>query len=143
MFCETIGLKEMGDNPSYDTNIKRVDHRKEIDRSIQEKILEKSTEEWITIFDEKGFPSGPVNTLDEVFDDLQVLDREVLERIDHPRYGRIKTIKLPYSFTSFKCNVRGPAPLLGEHSRDVLCGTLGYGEEKISQLIANQVIKTI
>jgi len=140
-FCEASELEDMGNNPDYDTNAKRVEHRGEIDRRIQEKMLEKDSEEWVKIFDEKGLPIGAVRQMDEVFDDPQVIARKILIEMDHPRYGPIKTIALPFGFSSFKSVIKSPAPLLGEHSKEVLTDTLGYDEVSISQLVSDGVVR--
>ncbi|MEE9612877.1 MAG: CaiB/BaiF CoA-transferase family protein [Desulfatiglandales bacterium] len=140
-FCNTTGLTELGENPSYDTNARRVEHRDEINRIIQEEISKRTAEEWIKVFDEKGFPSGPVYTMDQVFQDPQVIAREILEEMNHPRHGMIKSIKLPFGFCSFKSGIKGPAPLLGENSREILSEVIGYGNEKIDRLIAEGVIR--
>ena len=140
-FCHTLGLEEMADNPDYDSNAKRIGHREKIDQRIQEKIFEKDLDQWVEIFNEKGFPAGPIYTTDEVFKDPQVIAREILAQMDHPRHGKIKTIKLPFSFCEFKSGIKGPAPALGEHTRQILFKILGYGDKEIDQLFADKVIR--
>ena len=139
-FCDAIGLKELGENPEYDTNIKRIAHREEIDRLIQEKISQRTVEEWVKIFDEKGITSGPVYNMEQIFKDPHVAARKILEEMDHPRHGSIQSIRLPYGSCGFKSGIKAPAPLLGEHSREILSGLLGYTEERIAQLLAEGVI---
>lgn len=140
-FCHTVGLDDMADNPDYDSNAKRVVHREEIDRQIQEKIFEKDLDQWVEIFNAKGFPAGPIYTMDQVFKDPQLIAREVLAEIDHPKHGKIKTIKLPFSFCGFKSGIKGPAPRLGEHTREVLSKLMAYDEKKINQLLADKIAK--
>ncbi|MBN1664256.1 MAG: CoA transferase [Deltaproteobacteria bacterium] len=140
-FCNTLGLNEMGANKDYDSNAKRVSHREEINKRIEGKIVQKNIEEWVKIFNEKGFPFGPVQTMEDIFQDPQVIARKILEEIDHPRHGIIKTVKLPFGFCDFKSGIKGPAPLLGENSREVLSEILHYNEKKIDQLIKDHVTK--
>ncbi len=140
-FCETIGLPEMGQNPQYDTNVKRIAHREEIDQLIQDKILQKDLEECAKILAEKGITSGPVYTMEQIFQDPQVAARNIVEELNHPRYGIIKTIKLPFNYCDLRSEIKGPAPLLGEHSREILSKILGYTEDKVARLLAEGVIR--
>jgi crotonobetainyl-CoA:carnitine CoA-transferase CaiB-like acyl-CoA transferase len=79
--------------------------------------------------------------MDEVFADPQVMAREILKELDHPRHGLVKTIGLPFGFSSFKNQIKSPAPLLGEHSEEILSGALGFDSDTISQLVTDGVIR--
>ena len=142
-FCDAIGIKEVGDSRDYNTNAKRIARREKIDQLIQEKILQKNIDDWVKIFDEKGITSGPVYTMEQIFHDPQVIARKIVEEMDHPRHGLIKTIGLPYGSCGFKSDIQGPAPLLGEHSEKILSDVLGYERERITRLLADGVIRSV
>jgi crotonobetainyl-CoA:carnitine CoA-transferase CaiB-like acyl-CoA transferase len=139
-FCEVIGAPEWTDDPRFDTNLKRVERREELVRLIEQRLQARGRDEWIAAFAAAGLPTGPINTVDQVFEDPQVLHRGMAQEIEHPTAGRVKLVGIPVKFTATPGEIRLPPPLLGQHTEEVLTGLLGLTAQEIAALRADGVI---
>jgi crotonobetainyl-CoA:carnitine CoA-transferase CaiB-like acyl-CoA transferase len=99
----------------------------------------RSTEAWLEVLEEGGFPAGPVLSVGEMHEDPQTLARDMVVATEHPVAGRVDTLGLPVKFSETPGGVARPAPLLGQHSREVLA-ELGYGERDIARLIDQGIV---
>jgi formyl-CoA transferase len=88
---------------------------------------------WIALFEQHGLPCGPINTYAQVFADPQVQARGLVVETEHPTLGRIRSLGTPVKMSVTPPRAGRPAPLLGEHTRDVLV-ELGYDEASIAAL---------
>jgi crotonobetainyl-CoA:carnitine CoA-transferase CaiB-like acyl-CoA transferase len=139
-FCEVIGAPEWADDPRFDTNFKRVERRDELVRMIEERLQARSRDEWIAAFAAAGLPTGPINTVDQVFRDPQVLHRGMVQEVTHPTAGPVKLVGIPVKFSETPGEIRLPPPLLGQHTEEVLGGLLGLDRDQIEALRADGVI---
>ena len=139
-FCEVIGAPEWADDPRFDTNLKRVEKREELVRLIEARLQAHSRDQWIAAFAAAGLPTGPINTVDQVFRDPQVLHRGMVQEIEHPTAGRVKLVGIPVKFTATPGEIRLPPPLLGQHTEEVLTGLLGLTASEIAALRTDGVI---
>ncbi len=139
-FCEVIGAPEWADDPRFDTNLKRVERREELVRLIEARLEARSRDQWIAAFAAAGLPTGPINTVDQVFRDPQVLHRDMVQEIEHPTAGRVKLVGIPVKFTATPGEIRLPPPLLGQHTEEVLTGLLGLTASEIAALRTDGVI---
>lgn len=151
--CEAIGQPELAQDPRYSTNPQRVANRQELIPLLSEHLKKKTTAEWVTILEKFKVPCGPINNMQQVFSDPQVLHRGMLQvssfdvchqltefqEIEHPTAGNIKLTGIPVKFSSTKAEIRYPPPLLGQHTRQVLL-ELGYTQEEIQKLAQQQCI---
>jgi crotonobetainyl-CoA:carnitine CoA-transferase CaiB-like acyl-CoA transferase len=94
----------------------------------------RATDDWLAVLEAGGFPAGPVLSIGEMHEDPQALAREMIVETDHPVAGPVKTLGLPVKFSETPGGIRRPAPLLGQHSREVLA-ELGYAAEEIARLL--------
>jgi len=89
---------------------------------------------------ESGFPCAPVNAMDEVFSDPQLLHRNMLVTMDHPKIGEIKQIGVPLKFSDTPLKLELPPPMLGQHTDEVLVQLCGYSEAEVAELKKNDVV---
>src|SRR5690554_1534728 len=117
-FIRAAKLDHLADDPRFARNADRVHNRDELVSLLSEKLSTRKTREWITIFDEAGVPVGPINTIDEVVVDPQVIAREMVVEVEHPTAGTVTMLACPIRMSG---SVRGqlrPPPLLGEHTAE-------------------------
>ncbi len=139
-FCEVIGAPEWADDPRFDTNLKRVERREELVRLIEARLEARGRDEWIAAFAAAGLPTGPINTVDQVFRDPQVLHRGMVRDVEHPTAGRVKLVGIPVKFSETPGEISLPPPLLGQHTEEVLGGLLGLSAQDIEDLRAQGAI---
>lgn len=135
-FAELIGRPGLADDPRFRTNPDRVANRRELLPILGEALRGRPAMDWCRAFWEAGIPAGPVNTLDEVFRDPQVLHREMLQEVPHPTAGTYRAVGIPVKLHGTPGQIRRPPPLLGEHTVEVLA-ELGYRQGEIDELLAS------
>ncbi len=139
-FCPLVGLAQLSDDPRYVTNAARNANRPSLVSALQDAFLTKTYEEWAAILQPAGIPTGAINTIDQVVAHPQVAARGVLVESTHPVAGTIKMVGPPVRMSETPGSVRGPAPLLGEHTEQVLRERLGLNGEEIARLRHDRVI---
>jgi len=139
-FCKLAKLEHLMNDPRYATNPKRVENRKELVSFLQEIFLQRTAAEWLQLLTEAEIPCGPINTLDRVFADPQVLARGMLLEMEHPVTGKYKLVGSPMKLSETPVQYRFPPPRLGEHTEEVLRVILGYEQAQISRLKEQKVI---
>ncbi len=140
ILCKSIGMNHLADDPRFLTNSKRVENRDALVPILEEVFLSKPHNEWLKILTEEGVPSGPVYSLEELFSNPHVLERQMLMKMQHPTAGLISQIGIPMKFSETKPEMKNPPPTLGEHTREVLSTVLGYDEARINELERKGVI---
>ncbi|MHA1728003.1 MAG: CaiB/BaiF CoA transferase family protein [Promethearchaeota archaeon] len=138
-FCKTVDLEDIMDNPKFATNVDRVENREEIVKIIGEIIAKKNAEEWLKILTDAGVPCGPIYSVDQIFSDPQVLHRQMLKELDHPKAGKIKVTGIPVKLSDTPGEIKTAPPVLGQHTGEILA-ELGYSGEEIEKLYKNNVI---
>ena len=118
--CHVLGLTELADNPRFRTNALRVQNNRELVALLQERLETQTAAHWLNELEVAGVPSGPVLTHDEVFTDPQILAREMVQEVEHPAAGLMKTLGNPIKMSRTNPAIRRPAPLLGEHTAEIL-----------------------
>jgi crotonobetainyl-CoA:carnitine CoA-transferase CaiB-like acyl-CoA transferase len=135
-FCPLLGLAPVADDPRYATNAARNANRPSLVETLQEALLAKTYEEWESILQPAGIPMGAINTLDTVVAHPQVVARGGLVESTHPVAGTIRMTAPPVRMSDTPGAVRTPAPLLGQHTEQVLRERLGLAEDEIAWLRA-------
>jgi crotonobetainyl-CoA:carnitine CoA-transferase CaiB-like acyl-CoA transferase len=130
-----IGAPELKDDPRFTSNDKRMTNREILAATLSEVFRGKTTADWLVIMEAGGLPAGPVLSVTEMHQDAQALAREMIVETDHPVAGPVEAIGLPVKFHGTPGGVARPAPLLGQHTREVLAEA-GYNEDQIRDMLA-------
>ena len=131
---KVIGKPELASDPRFLTNGDRMKNLGALTPVIAEALKKRKSADWIREFDAAGVPVGPVNKIGDMLADPQVAHREMVVEVDHPRAGAIKALGFPVKFSETPASVTRPAPLLGEHTREIL-QSLGYDGAAIDALV--------
>ena len=107
---------------------------------IEEKVAGMTRDETVETFTGMGLPCAPIYHVDEVIEDPHVNARDMFVELDHPKAGKIKLINFPLKFSETQPVLKTPAPLLGQHNKEVLSELLEYDDEKIQNLMKKGVI---
>ncbi len=133
---EEPGLKT---DPLYATQAARVANRARINAIVGGKLAGNTTEYWVETLNRAGVPSGPVNSVAQVFADPQVLAQDMVLEVEHPGFGLVRMLGFPVKLSETPCRVRRTAPGLGEHSVEILA-ELGYSVSERDALRADAVV---
>ncbi len=139
LLCDAIGHSDLGEDPRYDTNPKRVAAIPELEEKLKPIFLRRSSRDWESLLVEKGVPCAAARTALEFFDEPQVEALEMNPVIQHSKLGPLRVSGLPVGFSQTPCAIQSAAPLLGEHSREVLAA-LGYEDSRITSLVEAGVV---
>lgn len=137
-FCYALDLDALGSDPRYSTNDKRLEHRDELVSKVSKVCRQYDSAELESKLVAAGVPCGRLLTVAEVSKDPQVQSRRIIEESDYPGVGKIMTVRTPIMVSGELPKTKMQAPLLGEHTDQILA-ELGYSEEEICQLIEKGV----
>ena len=118
--CEVLGHPEWKAMPEFLTDGMRIRNRADLAARIEAITSTQSRAHWLELFEANGIPSGPINDYAQVFQDAQVLARELVVDVAHPTLGAIKSLGSPIKMSATPADVKRRAPLLGEHTEEVL-----------------------
>ncbi|KAM4705114.1 succinyl-CoA:glutarate CoA-transferase [Rhinophrynus dorsalis] len=133
--CKLMDLLELIEDVRFKTNKLRVQHRKELIAILESRFSEKTTAEWLNLFEGSGIPYGPINSLKQVFSEPQVAHNGLILEMDHPTSGKISVPGPAVRFSDFNMSRPNPPPLIGQHTIEVLKNILGYEDDYITELI--------
>ncbi|AOI78407.1 MULTISPECIES: CaiB/BaiF CoA transferase family protein [Burkholderia] len=139
-FVEAGGRSELADDERFATNPSRVRHRDTLVPILAEMVKARDKADWIGALEAAGVPCGPINDLDEVFDNEQVVARGMQVSLPHPCGAEVKLVRNPIRMSATPPDARTAPPLLGAQTDDVLRDMLGYDDERIAALKAKQAI---
>lgn len=140
MMLEAMGDKKLGDDPRFTTNALRVENMDTLISLLETEFMKRPRDEWLGKLRGIGFPCGPVYTMDEMFSDPQVLERGMLEEVQHPTVGKIKQIGTVLKFSESMCSIQSPPPVLGQDTDWVLTAVAGLSPEEVERLREKQAI---
>jgi formyl-CoA transferase len=106
---------------------------------LQTYFIARSVGHWVDTLLAEGIPCGPINGMDQVFGDPQVLARQMVQQIAHPTAGTIGVAGVPYNLAETPAGIDRHPPLHGEHTDEVLA-EIGYHAEAIDRLHADGVV---
>ena len=138
--CTALGLLDLIDDSRFADNALRTENHAALEPLLAEVLADKTVAEWCEVLVQAGVPSGPLCDVGEVFNDEQIAAREMIVEIDHPIAGRQAMPNSPLKFSQTPIQLQRPAPLLGQHTEEVLRDMLDLGTDEITGLRADGVI---
>jgi len=131
--CKIVDRPDLVADPRFQTNADRVRHAKVIEAELEPVFRRRPAAEWVAACEADGIPAGPVNRLDQAYADPQAQARQMVLELDHPTAGRHRVLGIPVKLSATPGRVRGPAPLLGQHTEEVL-REVGYAADEARAL---------
>jgi len=131
--CDALGHPEWADDPDHRDDAHRVRNRVALAARIELVMAGRPCAHWLMLFDARDIPCGPINDYEEVMADPHILARELVVETDHPTLGRIRTLGTPLKLSDTPLTPGRPAPLLGQHTDEVL-GEVGVTTDEIAEL---------
>ncbi len=138
--CDAIGRPDLKEDPRSANNALRVANREYVVGILSAVFRTKSNAEWLAVLDEYDIPNAPVNDIEQVFTDPQVIARGMIGTYQHPTLGEIRYPPSPIKWSDWERPNR-PAPMLGQHTVEVLTERLGLDETAVRALAADGVVK--
>lgn len=139
-FCESINRRDLIKSDRFKTNQLRMKNKNELNCIISPIIRSKTTKEWMYLFDKYEVPCSPINTINTVVKDDQINYRNMIVEINQPQIGKMKIIGSPFHMSETPGSVVKPAPLLGEHTFEILREILDISDEKIFEMINKKIV---
>jgi crotonobetainyl-CoA:carnitine CoA-transferase CaiB-like acyl-CoA transferase len=139
-FCAIAGHPEWATDPRFATNPQRVAHRGELIPLLRRTTVLRTTRDWIAALEAQAVPCGPINRIDQVFDDPQVRARGLRIELDHPLAGVAPLVANPIRLSDSPIVHRHAPPLLGEHTDEVLRGWLDLDAAQLDELRSRGVV---
>jgi crotonobetainyl-CoA:carnitine CoA-transferase CaiB-like acyl-CoA transferase len=130
---EALGAPELRDDPRFVNNAVRMRNLSQLTEALTPLFQRCTVAEWLHRLEESGVPAGPVLDIAQMHADPQALAREMIVETTHPTAGKVKAIGLPIKFSDTPGGVRKPAPLFGQHTREVL-HELGFSDAEIDRM---------
>lgn len=118
--CAALGRPALAEDSRFATNGDRMAHRTQLVEELEAALSGGTTDRWVESLLAAGVPAGPLWTYPQVFDDAHARARGMIEEIEHPVEGTIRTLGFPLKMLGTPMRVRRPPPLLGEHTDEVL-----------------------
>ncbi len=133
---EAIGHPELAEDDRFLENADRVVNQAALELALNDICRTRVTADWLNRLTEAGVPAGPVLSIAEMHVNSQTLARKMVVETDHAALGPVKSIGLPVKFSRTPGAIDCPAPLLGEHARQIL-REYGYTADEIESLISS------
>jgi crotonobetainyl-CoA:carnitine CoA-transferase CaiB-like acyl-CoA transferase len=140
-FCVVVGKDAWLADPRFESNPKRVENRDVLLPMITELFAEKTCDQWMELLVGAAIPAGPVNNMEHLFADPQVLHRDMVAEVEHPTIGTLRLGGVPIKYSETPGRIRRPPPLCGQHTAEVLAELLGFSVDRLEQLKSQGVIE--
>lgn len=138
-FCELVDRQDLLDDPAYEDVGNRKAEAERFSRMLEDWMRDRTSEECLEKLSEVGIPVAPHNTVPEAAEMDHVRDRDVFREVEHERYGSVTLTRPPFRLSETDPDIWRHAPLLGEHTTEVL-RDIDYPEEEIESLAEDDVI---
>jgi len=139
-FCDAAGRPEWAADSRFAKNADRVRYRDVLVPLIAAVMKTRTQHAWLAALEGEGVPCGPINRLDQVFSDPQLIARGLKMDLSHPLAGTVPQVGTPIGFSRTRPEYERGPPLLGEHTAAVLRERLALTDDAIAALAARGVI---
>ena len=136
---DALDAKELQENEKFNSNANRMKNVTELTELLKKELVKKTAEEWLKLFDEKGLPCGPINTITEMFKDPQTIQRKMIVDVKNDKAGSFKGIGMPIKFSETKVEDTKESPTFGQHTKQILLDH-GFKSEEIDSLMKQGVV---
>jgi crotonobetainyl-CoA:carnitine CoA-transferase CaiB-like acyl-CoA transferase len=136
---EVIEAPELIGDPRFKENADRMDHLDELTEVLQPYFRRRTSADWLSQFEKAGLPAGPIYNMKEVLENEQTWARNMLTEVPHQTLGNTKTLGAPVKFSHTPAEVRRSAPVLGQHSREILA-EIGFSAEEIANMERDKAV---
>jgi CoA:oxalate CoA-transferase len=138
--CDAVGRPDLKDDPRTRDNASRVANREFVVSTLEGLFVTRSKAEWLGTLDAHDIPNAPVNDIEDVFNDEQVLARGMVRSYEHPTLGEVRYPPSPVKFSAWE-SPNESAPMLGEHTIEVLSERLGLDESDIRAMAGRGIVR--
>ena len=136
---KAIDREDLQENEKFSSNLNRKKNLTELVEILTTVLSKKTSLEWLKIFDDNGFPCGPINSITDMFKDPQTIDRQMILEVDNKKAGKSKAVGMPIKFSKSKTEKSKGAPNLGEHTKEIMIN-FGYKEKEIEDFYSRKII---
>lgn len=140
ILCDNVGRPEWKTDPKYSTNAERVRNRHELEAMIEDLTKQRTTQEWLDVFEGKGMPYAAINDVQTALQHQHTKARNMVIEVDHDGCGPIKMVNTPVKYSESTPGARTPPPILGQHTDEILGSYLGLSSEEIKGLKSQGVV---
>ncbi|MBI3749543.1 MAG: CoA transferase [Chloroflexi bacterium] len=138
-FCEVLARPELAADPRFATNGSRVVNRATLRPILAARLRDLGAAEWLAALDAASIPCAPINDVVAAFASPEAVALDMVVEQEHPAWGVIRQVGLPFKLAATPATIRTPPPALGEHAAQIL-GELGYTNGEIALLLEAGVI---
>jgi crotonobetainyl-CoA:carnitine CoA-transferase CaiB-like acyl-CoA transferase len=141
-FCSLVERPELTDDPRFAKAADRVRHREILVPIVKDIIRQRKRDEWLPLMDAAGIPAGAIRTVGEVCESDLLKSRDMIAEMPHAGkgVGVVKNIKNPMHLSDTPLDTYTAPPRLGEHTREILTGLLGYSASEVEELARSETI---
>jgi len=139
-FCKLVERVELTDDPRFAKAADRVRNRDILVPIVKDIIKQRKRDDWLPLMDAAGIPSGGIRTVGEVCESELLKSRDMIAEMPHASAGIVKNIKSPMHLSETPLDHYKAPPKLGEHTREVLTGLLGYSAGEVEALAKDETI---
>ncbi|MFZ5568102.1 MAG: CaiB/BaiF CoA transferase family protein [Pseudomonadota bacterium] len=137
--AEVLGHPEWREDPRFSSNRDRMAHLDELVTLMNGVLRTQTRAHWQAAFDAAGVPAGPVHTVGEALTHPQTLARGMVVELEHPQAGKTQALGCPIHFSATPAQITRPAPLLGQHTRELM-KEFGYDDAQVDDFISRNAI---
>ena len=138
--CATVGMPQLVSDPRFKDNALRTENQAELEKLLSAALRKKTVAAWEEALGRAGVPCGPIHNVEQVVENPQIQARQMIAELVHPIAGPQAMPNSPLKFSQTPIELQQPAPILGQHTGEVLGGMLGLSAQELEELGREGVI---